>query len=522
MGIMKELEKAIYIRFKRINTEQRWCFGVVIIIGIICHGYVFANKISYHDDIVLNGFGLTFAGGRWFLGIIETCLNYVGGVFSIPWFNGILSLLFIALSAAAIVELFQVKSKLGSALIGILMVVYPVTATAYAFMFNAWSDFLCLFLNILGARVVARSTKWYRRVVGGTVLFCMALGIYQAMFPFSVTLLMLILIFDTIERRGENSIQIIRQGSFYLGVLACGMFLYLIITTLLTRVGFFELSSYKGVNEIGRLELEKLPTKIGIAYVEFFKASFANIHKSICFAGVIKIIILCSVIMLAFMIFNNVYCKLSKCLLILLTALLPLGINLIYCFSTQDNFEVHTLMVYPTVLVLVVPVILLEKIESQIKNKSFGFLGGGLVALLFLLSAIYIYYDNSAYLKATFLQEQTIAWYDTLIGEIKGTEGYKDEYPVAYIGMYQADDMSFAHIPSMENSVKIMGYDFSMQDIVNDYKMYEFMSLRCGFEPVLYEDSEKLENKSEIREMPSYPDKGSIKVIDNVVVVKLH
>lgn len=522
-GKMNQLEKIIIRWIKKIDIRKKWCFVATFLIGMLCHGYVFANKISYHDDIVLNGFGLTFGGGRWALGFLEVCLNKVGGVFSIPWFNGILSLLFIALSAIIIVDIFRVKSILGSILIGCILVVYPVTATAYAYMFNAWSDFLCLFLNVLAVWIVTKNCySWYRLICGGGI-FCIALGIYQAMFPVGAVLFLLALILNAVEKKNIN---IIKDGSRYLGTLMGGMASYLFITLFLRKISIIELTFYNGVNEIGKLELSKLPMKIGVAYIEFFKANFANIHSSIYFAGIIQGIILCSFFMFIFLIWKNIYKKMDKILLIILVTLLPLGINLIYCFSTQDDFTIHTLMVYPTVLTLIIPIILMDKINIDDimhgRKKAFILAESGLISIIVLIVGVYVYYDNSAYLKATFLQEQTMAWYNTLISEIKGTEGYRDEYPVAYIGMYEAEDRSFAHIPSMENAVRITGYDLNMQDLVNNYKMYEFMSLRCGYAPELYQDVEKLKNTEEVKNMEIYPDKGSIKVIDNVVVVKLH
>lgn len=50
--------------------------------------------------------------------------------------------------------------------------------------------------------------------------------------------------------------------------------------------------------------------------------------------------------------------------------------------------------------------------------------------------------------------------------------------------------------------------------------MYEFMSLRCGYEPQLFEDVDDLKKLDEVRQMPCYPDKGAIKVINEIVVVK--
>ena len=48
---------------------------------------------------------------------------------------------------------------------------------------------------------------------------------------------------------------------------------------------------------------------------------------------------------------------------------------------------------------------------------------------------------------------------------------------------------------------------------------YEYISLWCGFTPVSA-DSKDFENLPEVQEMPSYPDSGSIRMIDGTLVVK--
>lgn len=76
---MGKIDLFLWQNINKIRKQQCIAFLSAIITGVVSHGYVFANKISYHDDTVLNGFGGTFPLGRWFLGFMEVCMNRVGG-----------------------------------------------------------------------------------------------------------------------------------------------------------------------------------------------------------------------------------------------------------------------------------------------------------------------------------------------------------------------------------------------------------------------------------------------------------
>ncbi len=62
-------------------------------------------------------------------------------------------------------------------------------------------------------------------------------------------------------------------------------------------------------------------------------------------------------------------------------------------------------------------------------------------------------------------------------------------------------------------------YGADVRGYVNDWNWINFMRQWTGFSPVIADAVPYYENE-EVLAMPSYPDKGSIKVIDDVIVVK--
>ena len=77
--------------------------------GILAHGIMLFNKISFHDDAGLFYIGGTYSLGRWMLGVLENISEWFWGntTYSLPLFNGAATWLFIAVSVAVLVELLK-------------------------------------------------------------------------------------------------------------------------------------------------------------------------------------------------------------------------------------------------------------------------------------------------------------------------------------------------------------------------------------------------------------------------------
>ena len=89
----------------------------VIIIGLIAHLYMFTNKLPNYDDMLINSFGATFRLGRWFLWLLGAVAYHLDLVYSLPWVNGILSLLFLAVAAMLMVDVLNIKNKISVVII---------------------------------------------------------------------------------------------------------------------------------------------------------------------------------------------------------------------------------------------------------------------------------------------------------------------------------------------------------------------------------------------------------------------
>ena len=66
MNFTAPIESFIKSIKNRFNIQQIYCFVAALIAGIVAHGYIIFNRISYHDNTAcLFNLGGTYESGRW-------------------------------------------------------------------------------------------------------------------------------------------------------------------------------------------------------------------------------------------------------------------------------------------------------------------------------------------------------------------------------------------------------------------------------------------------------------------------
>lgn len=210
-------------------------------------------------------------------------------------------------------------------------------------------------------------------------------------------------------------------------------------------------------------------------------------------------------------------------LFFLVLLLMPIAFNLVYLFSTDPTYNVHCLMLYSLAFTFIFPFVLCDKWMDDEKDyrlvKLLRKLFNVILTLAIFLQIIgYVVTDNAAYLRMSIVQEQATSWFTTLVSEIKGTEGYKDEMGIVYIGERNIKDKTLSNIEF--NLGEFTGYDMSEQELLNNYVWRKYMYLHTGYSPCRIGDATLFENREDVKKMPCYPDKGAIKVIGKTVVVK--
>jgi len=506
----------------RVPGYIKLCFSAAMVLGFAAHMFAFTNKLPNHDDIEhLFEAGYGTYSGRWLLpSVLE-----LDGSFSVPWLIGILGLLCLAGTVCLTASLLRIRRPLECVVTAGLMTAFPTVAGTYCYMFTADAYLLGLLLAAFGAWAASRMPK--AGIPLGAAAVCLSMGIYQSYFPVAAALCVGALIFDALD--GQMSFrELVIKGIKQVAALALGMAAYMVIVKITTRET--GLVDYMGISTMGQLPISELPRLIVRCYKEyiyFFLRNDSGIHF-----WFVKYLVplsgLCTAALLILLLVRSRLGAARTIFVIVLVILYPLAGHLIYIMTAGGG--VHDLMRYGTVLLPVAAAALagyacrsrleLSVLAQWLRAAACWVILGSMA----LTACSYMEADNKIYLKMELSYEQAYAYSNRLLAAIESCEGYSRGLPVALIGSRVIEQSAMYPTPQLDD-INITGA-VSLRDFRSCYTYGLFLRFYLGFpDPVYLDDSEQvkaLAERPEVADMPLYPQEGSIKVIDGIVVVKLN
>lgn len=502
---------------KRISRRTKITFLSTVIIGILAHFFALVNTLNNYDNIRFNpsGIGVGVTSGRWLLSLINDTWHKFWGVYNIPFFNGTITLLFIAITACMIVKIFDIRNILNCILIGGITIVFPSITSLMFFMFTAPYYAFAIFLSVLAVYLCYRYN--YGWIMSILCIAC-SIGIYQAYLPITAGLYVLLLIYQCICKEWGIK-ETFFKGIQYLMILIVGLVVYYGFLKFFLNYYKMDLASYQGIDSMGQLDIMHMPQLVLNTLKNCIGLSVAN-YCSINQSWPVRIFILG--LMISVMLFfvtivcdrtykiQNIFCIICLSIILLIAS---------------DSIEImcpdgliYTLMVYGMVLLFIAPVVYMESIEKRSNNRNTRLLHLGewiaTISLIIIISN-YIWQSNGNYMSSYYTQEQTISYFQTLVTKIKSIKGYSDKLPVVFIGDCYEDESfknSWSETPFWYGGIS--------DGLINRYSADYFMRNYLGYnyKTVSEENKKKIEEKT--KNMPEYPKDGSIQIINNVIVVK--
>lgn len=526
MNFTSQIETAFSKIKNHFTGTQITALISVLVAGLVAHGYVLFNRISYHDNAAcLFSLGGTYESGRWVLGFIYDIQMMTTKLFSVPVFNGILSLIFIGFAAMLIVDMFQIKSKVAAAFIGAIMSVYPVVTSIFSFMFTAWEYFLALLLAVLSAKILLKSLSVKNFILSAVVL-SLSLGIYQAFFAVTIAAFLVSLTLGVLKNEITSIGEYAKRGFTYLAELVVGLGIWGVMRFITQHIKGIEAVDYKGMDDGYSLAL--LPNQIIKSLSAFFGFRQAGINALLYLRAFTALVVVVTIIQLVVMLVRSSNKVAVKIVSLVGLVFLPIGMNVVYLLSTSEEYHVDSLMVYGNIFVFLLPVFLIEMLDAQEFKagiiRSLTSIATWIQILsLAVLTVGYIYLDNAAYMKAEIAEEQATAYYTELVANIKATEGFSDDMEIVFVGWENLSDGTNAKVDPVDQleAVQLEKYP-RFTDIITYGGSRYFMQEHLGFgNDLLIEDDGTYADSAEVQAMPTYPNDGSIAVIDGKVIVKL-
>ena len=503
------------LKINQISLRYKICFFSSLLWGLLAHGFMMANKLSYHDDINNFGVGATFHFGRWMLSVFGVGSRVLFGTsnFSLPWFSGIVCILLLAVAACYILKIFDINKPVLCVAVAGIIVAFPSITAVFGFMFFGVHYCIDVLFTVLSVYFFCKKKNVIGFIFGG-IFFTWAIGIYQSLISFELSLLILFMIKEVLEDK-KSFKDFLKEGFYYVGCCILSLIAYLLITKITCAVMHEPLADYKGINNFGLTSFSGYVSRIVQAYKIVFLL-ITDPHSNVFPTYTMKIV------WIAVIVFEIVYGLLitfkSKNLsrffqVLILFILLPLGLGFTYVMADS----VSVLQMFSHTIPFILLAIIAEKyFSSEQKARALAYISCG---ILVFSGVYYSRFANICYFKLDFQQQQAMAYYTTLISRIQSIEGYTDELPVAVINIQDISDKNVPHVPQYD-FVTVIPYNDSQSEFISNYKWDDFMKMWCGYEPEYIEDTSELENNTVVKNMPSYPDYGSIKIVDGVVVVK--
>lgn len=500
---------------RKISKRDALVFLTALLLALGIHLFAFTNKLINHDDLSEMFAGASFLpSGRW---LLDPVLKLTGR-FSSPAVNGIVGSVWLALAVVFTVRIFDIRSRAACVVMAAAMAAFPTVTSTWAYMFTAPAYFFAMFLAALGTYLI-RGRGWARFLAGAGAV-AVAMGCYQAYFGFAAALSVAALLADLCSGKYESVKPLLLDVLRSLLGLALGMAAYLVILRLCLWITGTELLSYAGLNGMTDVSLKELLSRAVDAYRSFFRFPFSDpflaVHRSFpYFMRAFEVLTLLALLALAFR--RGVYRRpAALALLAALLGVLPLAVNIVYVMAGAEN--VHWLMIYPNVIMWLLPAVLADRVEIPKSGKLKKTAACALAALLLAVSAAQSYegalIDNKAYLEMELTARGANAYLTRLIARVEQTEGYTPGMGVALIG----NASSGVALPGSGLTGVFLG-----DELLNIYSrgwlMYYFQSFYPGYVPP--GDYDAIRATPEFQSMPCYPADGSVRTVNGVIVVKL-
>lgn len=507
------LPEQMLLKWKQNLTKKDYtAFFTAIMIGLITHMRVFVHDIPNHDGMSSIHFDQNMiTSGRWFLRV--AC--GISSDYTLPWLIGILSLLYLGLTAVLLQRFFKVERTFSAGLIAALLVVYPTLTSNFAYMFTADGYMLALLLAVLAVCFVEQSKFGF---VWGAIALGFSMGIYQAYLSFAMVLALYavcrIWFFAT-----EHKVKL--KNTFrYLAMGGLGVAIYYAMLQILLFVQKTNLSGYQGIGEANNKSLLEIMVQLYKDFIVHTLKGNVLMQKGFLTICVCVFVLLADAILIRAMwkagSLKNIW---TYACAFVAAAVTPICFNAMLLISPEVKY--HSLMRYQWVLIPMFALVILDKhaysFTSSKKQAFFVWTG---ILLASLISYQYIVISNIGYFNLEKKYEKTYAYCLRLLEEMEETEGYYHGMPVAMIGV-----VGDHYLPSTDDTV---GVTDSLIGVNGDYLFYTadnykaFMEYYFGvkIQVVSLEEMPGIVDSEAYKALNSFPKTNSMKVIDGKLYIK--
>ena len=486
-----------------------------IVMSFVCYFYEMIYGLGC-PDLLCEGLryyrnaDLATSQARWMIRYIN---KFAGMNVVIPALTVSLYCVMIGISAMIICRMMKINNALYVTLLTAVMVSFPVISHHFAYLYMALEYSFSFLVATLGV-LLARKRKIVMFILA-VLCFLMMMGSYQSYVGAAAALAVIMLIYDSAN---EEKISICFAN---FGFTALAGALGAVLNMPISR---FMIRKYNTPTEsrLGDFSFDSIMTNIGFSlkysYVWFF--SYFNddvLARNIIYTVIISILIILSLILIIGKIKNRKFAHGIMLLFALLV--LPLAMNLILILIPSGG--VRTLMRYQYVLIFAILFFYHSYFGKKIFNNLLTYVSVAATALVLFGNVISANCTTFMYKYCyDYAEKQALL----MLEEIYEIDGYEtDKTPIVLGG-------AFSYSPVQTRYPQIFMYAEKEGGPVfwgNIYGMiscrYHFFMDYMGVNAEYFTNDEYLAvvKSEEYYEMPVWPEKGSVKMIGDKVVVRI-
>ena len=509
---IKDLSKKIIYRF---DKKDLLIVLTVFIIGLI-NNFTFINGEGIAPDAVSASY--FDIAGKWELQLgrfLICAINIMRYGLISKILIIIISLICISFSIMLLKRIFEIKSRLILFLLSFIICVAPQFTETYMFIYCADAYLIAFLFSVLTVYCLKKINEKKRYIVYSILTTIIVCALYQAYLGVILGLVVVLLIRLLFEKELRKS-EFIKKALSWVGILIIGIIAYYIILNILLIIFNAELVSYKGANGLGIETILKLPGGILQSYIDSFRFFFKdNIINNTYYGRKIIYIILFVMTMIGAIkrlltIKNNkTFVSIASILLIIV---FPVCVNIMNLIASGT---VINLVTGPGILVTILfPILLLDNIKEDNLSKILSWVCTIAIIILswtFLLENTYTYIARN----------QTYANYRAVATDIYNKATSLQDYSKDKKWMFS--DIIRFKVNDREKANGFISNDNAMwnnyQGTIQNISYYEkYLGIKIKI--VEKNEYDTIKSKDEFKEMPIYPEPGSIKIINNVIVIK--
>ena len=420
-------------------------------------------------------------------------------------------MLYLGISTLLIQNLFNIKRKISVILLSIVLAVFPTFTETYFFLYCADSYCLAFLLSVIAVIGIKKyietgKIKYASIAIISTVMTC---SLYQAYLGLIFGLYAIYII----TNKKDINIKVILKTIL---ILYLSVIIYYALVNCILAIKGIKLATYKGANSLGIETIKQIPKSVIHTYYDIANFLFGNkvIYNNIYYRRIINSVMVLSIILLIRK--SKEHTMKSIITRSIFIGILPICIAIMDIIAPTTTINLVTGPGLITIYILIITLLDKYKFSSKIQ-KILEIL---IVTMIVITMHTFIIQNNYTYR----VREHTYQNFYTIQNNIytRGTslKGYKKEMKwlfsdtIPFYSEYRKFGNGFI---SNDNETYIGIRRSSNTQIMNFYKNYMGINISiCSTD-----EYDQIVNTEEFKEMQSYPNDNSIRIINNCVVVKI-